>query len=122
MQTPLRLFNSDDGKDFFPFQLNSGDLASLAIESLQLAQILATEERDLAAIRSNHELRAKFLDQTHEKAMRELDVLMSRQSQIISVIEATAQTLIQAGEYQIAKQLMERLIVLLASGGADLNG
>lgn len=100
-----------------PFQvtLNSADIVSLAMESIQLAKLVATEQRDLEAIRSDHALKAQYLHNLHEEVITYMGNTYKERSQMIEVINQNAQLLIKCGEYAAAKEIMTRLTEFMSN-------
>lgn len=101
------------------YLLRSTTVLDLLVEAVELAKILATEERDLAAIRAEYEIRSARLANNHtENVMlinREYD---ERQIQI-NMLNDTVHKLITANQFIIAQQLMNRLADILAASPLD---
>lgn len=93
-----------------PFQFQATDVIGLAKEVAEVCKLVATEERDLLAIRTHYELHAKLLEENHEQTMYKLQRHYDNQSQFIKSIEGFAALMVQAGEYAVAKQIMSELI------------
>ena len=92
-----------------PFTLHSTELFGLLVETIQLAKLVATEKRDLEAIRANYELRSQYLENLHTETLSFLENEYKERSQIISAISENAKLLILSGEYQAGQQIMNRL-------------
>lgn len=99
----------------FTYQMHSNNLVGLAVEAIQLAKLVATEERDLEAIRTHHELRMQFLERTHEEILIDVQSRYTERAQIIDAIKEYAKMLVTAGEYGAAQQIMMQLAALLTS-------
>ncbi|WP_165191747.1 hypothetical protein [Caulobacter soli] len=97
-----------------PFTLNSADVVTLAIEALQLAKLIATEARDLEAIRLDHALRAQRMGQLHDEMMLLIEREYQSRSQQVACIHDLVKLFIAAGQFEVAQQVMNRLTDILA--------
>jgi hypothetical protein len=98
-----------------PFTLHSTELFGLLVESVQLAKLIATEKRDLEAIRADYALRSQFLENLHKETLTFLENEYKERSQIIAAINENGKLLIVAGEYNAAQQIMNRLTDFIAN-------
>ena len=97
-----------------PFKMHAIDVTTLLVESVQLAKLAATEERDLEAIRSDFALRTQKLSQIHEEVMFMVEKEYSERGQQTALIHKQVELLIGLGQYEIARQILNRLTDILA--------
>lgn len=114
-QSDVILFQARERAMPFQVSLSSADIVSLAMESLQLAKLVATEQRDLEAIRADHIAKAQFLRNLHEEVITFMENTYKERSQMIDVINQNAQLLIKCGEYAAAKEIMTRLTEFMSN-------
>ena len=98
-----------------PFTLNSTDLTGLLIEAIQLGKLVATEKRDLEAIRSNYKERSERLENLHNEIMTEIKEFYGQRQAIIDKINHQSDQLIAAGQYDVAEVLLSKLIDMVAN-------
>jgi hypothetical protein len=97
------------------FQLPpAADMVSLAVQSVQLAQVLATQERDIKAIETVHKERLKLLDNVHTEVMAMIDKEYASRDLQAQLIHSQVTLLIQAGQHEIAERILTRLTELLS--------
>jgi hypothetical protein len=113
--TKITLFAARERAMPFQHNLNSVDIVTLAMESIQLAKLVATEQRDLEAIRTDYILKEQFLRNMHEEAITYMEKTYKERSQMIDVINQNAQLLIKFGEYAAAKEVITRLTEFISS-------
>ena len=96
-----------------PFRLQSTDIPGLLVEAMQLAKLLATEERDLAAIRTDFALRIREMDDNREKATQLITGEYKERSEQIALLNENVKLLISMNQFEIAQQIMNRMADIL---------
>lgn len=101
------------------YLLQSTTMLDLLLEAVELAKILATEERDLLAIRSDYELRTAKLANSH--ALNVLSINHEYESRKIQMetFHRVVEKMMESGEFAPAQQLMNRLADILAMSPLD---
>lgn len=97
-----------------PFHLSANNISTLLIEVVQLVKLTATQGAELQAISSNHALRAQRMQDVHNEIMFMIDREYATRQQQAALIHENVKLLIQAQQYEIAAQIMNRLTALLA--------
>ena len=80
---------------------------------MQLAKLLATEERDLAAIRTDFALRIREMDDNREKATQLITGEYKERSEQIALLNENVKLLISMNQFEIAQQIMNRMADIL---------
>lgn len=101
------------------YRLQSLTVFDLLTEVVGLAKLLATEERDLLAIRTEYELRTASIANLHAVNLMLIDREYEERKVYTDSINRTVNILIEKGQYLIAQQLMNRLADILASSPLD---
>lgn len=96
------------------FRLAGGSISELLIESVRLAQLIATEARDLEAIRSDHAQRIKHLEDVHARAMALISGEYQERSEQVKLLNENVKLLIEMNQFEIAQQIMNRLADILS--------
>lgn len=102
------------------FTLGAGDILTLAIEAMQLAKLVATEERDIMAIRADHALRSQRMADLHEEIMFLIEQEYQSRAQQVACIHEQVKLLIACDQFAIAQHIMDRLTDLLAVSPFEL--
>ena len=97
-----------------PFRFQSTNIPGLLVEAMQLAKILATEERDLEALRSDFALRIRKLDDNREKAVLLINGEYKERSEQIALLNENVKLLIGLNQFEIAQQIMNRMADILS--------
>ena len=101
------------------YRLQSLTVFDLLTETVGLAKLLATEERDLLAIRTEYELRTASIANLHAVNMNLIDREYEERKINSESFFRSANFLMEKGQYEIAQQLMNRLADILASSPLD---
>lgn len=111
----VHVLQAQDRSRPVPFTLRAGDLYGLLSETIQLVKLVATKEKDLEAIRTDHALRSRHLENLHKETMLLIEKKYNERSQMIAGINENSKLLIAAGEYAAAQQIMNRLADFLSN-------
>lgn len=101
------------------YRLQSVTVLDLLTEAVGLAKLLATEERDLLAIRNEYELRTASLANSHTVDVLLIDREYEERKIQTETFNRTVHLLIGQGQFEIAQQLMNRLADILAVSPLD---
>jgi hypothetical protein len=96
------------------FQLQSHDIVGLLKESFILAQLVATEKRDLLAIRADYELRLRQIEMNAQMSITMIQEEYKERSAQIAMLDKNVQLLIEVGQFEIASQIMNRMADILS--------
>lgn len=96
------------------YQVLSTSIPGLLVEAMQLAKLVATEERDLASIRADFALRIRQLDDNREKALLLITNEYRERSEQIALLNENVRLLIQLHQFEIAQQIMNRMADILS--------
>ncbi len=97
-----------------PFRIQGTTVFDLLIESVNLAKLVATEARDLEAIRSDHTQRMRHLEAVHMRAMGFINGEYKERSEQVKLLNENVKLLIEMNQFEIAQQIMNRLADILA--------
>lgn len=101
------------------YRLQSVTVLDLLVEAVDLAKLLATEERDLLVIRSEYEHRAATLANEHATNVLLIDHDYEERKIQTEALNKAAHLFIKEGQHEIAQQIMNRLADILASSPLD---
>ena len=97
-----------------PFRLQSTDITGLLVEAMQLAKLVATEERDLESIRTDFALRIREIDNSREKATMLISGEYKERSEQITLLNENVKLLIKMNQFDAAVLIMNRMADILA--------
>lgn len=96
------------------FTITATDIGKLLSEAVQLSTLIATEVRDLEAIRADLALRSQKLNNIHEEVMSLIKNEYRSRERQADLIHENVRLMIQAGQYKIAQEILNRLTDILA--------
>lgn len=97
-----------------PYTLTATDIMTLARQSMELSKLVATEKRDLEAIRNHHTQRLQELANEHDQMMALIENEYKSRTLQTELIHEQARRLIDAEQFEIAERIIERLSQILA--------
>lgn len=111
----VHLLDAHKRAEPLPFTLHSTELMGLLVEAVQLGKLIATEERDLEAIRADYRLKSEYLEKQHTQIISEIEHFYGERKLIIDKINEQADRLTAAGQFEMAQALLNKLIDMVAN-------